>query len=51
MSVGGGESRATEISMLVRSEEMLYANAWFMSIKHIKVTVPTRGHKDALLNS
>jgi hypothetical protein len=37
--------------MLVHLEEMLYAKAWFMSIKHIKVTVAAKGHKDALLNS
>lgn len=50
-SVGGGESGATEISLLVPLEEMLYAKAWFMSIRHIKVTVAAKGHKDALLNA
>lgn len=35
----GGESRATKISRFLQFEEMFYANACFMSIKHIKVTV------------
>lgn len=38
-SQGGGESRATEISTFLQFEEMFYADACFMSIKHIKVTV------------
>ena len=38
-SHGGGKSRATEISTFRQFEEMFYANACFMSIKHIKVTV------------
>lgn len=38
-SLGGGESSVTKICTFLRLEEMFYANACFMSIKHIKVTV------------
>lgn len=37
-SLGGGESSVTKISMFL-FKEMFYANACFMSIKHVKVTV------------
>lgn len=49
--LGGGESRVTKLSTFLEFEEMLYADACFMSIKHIKVTMAAEGHKDALLNS
>lgn len=39
MPLGGGESRASKISTFLQFEEMFYANACFMSIKHIKVTM------------
>lgn len=38
-SLGGGESSVTKMSTFLQCEEMFYANACFMSIKHIKVTV------------
>lgn len=38
-SLGGGESSVTKISMFLQFKEMFYANACFMSIKHVKVTV------------
>lgn len=41
----------SKISTFLQLEEMFYANACFMSIKHIKVTMAAEGHKDALLNS
>ena len=39
MSLGGGESRVSKISTFLQFEEMFYANACFMSIKHVKVTM------------